>query len=55
MDAFAKEIQLIYDRLDATISREIFINRLVYNLTGHLESLRNVIKTLSGGRELLKS
>lgn len=51
MDTFANEIKQIYDRLADTISQEIFINRLAYSLTGNIESLRNVIKSFSGGRE----
>lgn len=54
MDVFANEIQLIYDKLADTISREIFINRLVYSLTGHLESLKNVIRTSPSGREFIE-
>ena len=54
MDNFVKEIQLIYDKLEDTISQKIFIDRLVYNLTGHLESLRNVIKTFPSGREFIE-
>lgn len=51
MDAFVNEIQLIYDKLADTISKELFINRLAYSLTGHLESLKNVIRTFPSGRE----
>ena len=53
MDILINDIQLIYDKLADKISREIFINRLVYNLTGHLESLRSVIRSSSGGREFI--
>ena len=54
MDIFANEIKLIYDRLADTVSQEVFINRLAYSLTGNIGSLRNVIKTFSGGREFIE-
>lgn len=50
MDTFINEIQMIYDRLADGVSKEIFVNRLSYNLTGHLGSLRNMIRTASGGK-----
>lgn len=53
MDAFANDIQLIYDKLADSLSREVFINRLVYGLTGNIECLRNVIKTFPSGREFI--
>ncbi|WP_277934971.1 hypothetical protein [Parablautia intestinalis] len=54
MDNFVKEIQLIYDKLEDTISQKIFIDRLEYNLVGHLESLKNVIKHSPVSGNLLK-
>lgn len=54
MDAFVNEIQLLYDKFADTVSREIFINRLMYSLTGNVESLRNVIKTFFTGREFIE-
>ena len=51
MDAFVNEMQSIYNKLNDTISKEIFINRLIYSLTGHIESLKNVIRTFPSGRE----
>lgn len=53
METFANEIQPIYDKLADEASQEIFVNRLVYNLTGHLESLQNVIRSSSGGRKFI--
>lgn len=53
MDNFVNEIQSIYDRLADKISQEIFINRLVYNLTGNIDSLKNVIKTCPIGRTFI--
>ncbi len=54
MDTFVNDIQLIYDRLGDEISQEIFINRMVYNLTGNMKSLRNVVRTFSRGKEFLE-
>ena len=55
MEDFMDEIHLIYNKLADTVSREIFVNRLVYSLTGRLESLKDVIRTAPGGRELIES
>lgn len=53
MDAFIKEVQFIYDKLADDVSREIFVNRLAYSLTGHIESIRRVIKSTPNGKEFL--
>ncbi len=54
MNSFTDDIQSIYDRLADEISREIFVDRLSYSLTGNLGSLRRVIKTIPSGREFLE-
>lgn len=54
MNTFINEIQSIYDKFADTTSKEIFINRLAYSLTGHSGSLMNVIRTFSGGREFIE-
>lgn len=54
MDAFINDTQLIYDRFADEISKAIFVDRLSYSLTGNLESLRRVIKTIPSGREFLE-
>lgn len=54
MNMYTNEIQLIYDKLADVDSQEIFINRLAYSLTGHLASLKNVIRSFSGGREFIE-
>lgn len=47
-----KDTKFIYDKLGDAVSRDIFVNRLAYSLTGHLQSLRNVINTIPCGREV---
>lgn len=48
METVMEDIQLIYDKLADDISKEIFINRLAYNMTGDRKWIKNVIK--AGGR-----
>ncbi|MDE6847163.1 MAG: FkbM family methyltransferase [Lachnospiraceae bacterium] len=54
MDDFMNEIKLIYDKMADTISQEIFINKLVYSLTGHVDSLKNVIRTYPSGKDFIE-
>lgn len=54
MNVFINEIQSIYDRFVDETSKGIFVDRLSYNLTGHLESLRRIIKTAPSGRRFLE-
>ncbi len=54
MNVLTEDIQLIYDKLADETSQEVFANRLAYNLTGHIESLRNVIKTFAVGRAFME-
>ncbi|MBD5550041.1 MAG: hypothetical protein HDQ96_02520 [Lachnospiraceae bacterium] len=54
MNDFVNEIQLIYDHLADLTSQEIFINKLVYSLTGHVECLKSIIKTYSDGGEFIE-
>lgn len=54
MEKFVDSIQVIYDKFADVISREIFVGRLGYSLTGHLDSLKNVIRTFPCGREFIE-
>lgn len=55
METVMEDIQLIYDKLADDISKEIFINRLAYNMTGDRKWIKNVIKAGGGyGKEFLE-
>lgn len=54
MNISTDDIGLIYSRLGDTVSKEIFVNRLAYGMTGDLGSLRRMIGTFSAGREFIE-
>lgn len=55
METVMEDIWLIYDKLADDISKEIFINRLAYNMTGDRKWIKNVIKAGGGyGKEFLE-
>lgn len=55
MKTFMEDIRIIYNKLGDEISKEIFINRLAYNMTDDKKWIRNVIKTGGGyGEEFLE-
>lgn len=45
-------VKRIYDRMLDSISRDIFVNRLIFSMTGNHAYLRNILLQTVGGKEL---
>lgn len=52
---FTTEIRTVYNLLADETSKEVFANRLLFNLTGDNKFLRGVISTIKGGEAICHS
>ena len=53
MDHFRKDIKNIYSHIGNAVSKQIFIDRLMYNITDDIRFIKNIIGTTVEGKEFL--
>lgn len=53
MDHFRKDIKSIYSHIGNAVSKQIFIDRLMYNITDDIRFIKNIIGTTVEGKEFL--
>ena len=53
MEHFQREIKEIYSHMGDSVSRQIFTDRLMYNITGDISFIRNIVATTDEGKRFL--